>query len=46
MTSVLIARVERSTDDSGAAFAHFQRASMLEDQVRDRTRISSARSSS
>lgn len=38
MTSVLMARVERSTDDSGAAFAHFQRALMLEDQVRDRTR--------
>ncbi|MFT3972374.1 MAG: PAS-domain containing protein [Amaricoccus sp.] len=38
MTSVLMARVERSTEDSGAAFAHFQRALMLEDQVRDRTR--------
>lgn len=38
MTLVLMARVERSTDDSGAAFAHFQRALMLEDQVRDRTR--------
>lgn len=38
MTAVLMARVERSTDDSGAAFAHFQRAIMLEDQVRDRTR--------
>lgn len=38
MTSVLMARVERSTDDGGAAFAHFQRALMLEDQVRDRTR--------
>jgi two-component system, sensor histidine kinase len=38
MTSVLMARVERSTDDSGAAFAHFQRAIVLEDQVRDRTR--------
>lgn len=38
MTSVLMARVEQSTDDSGAAFAHFQRALMLEDQVRDRTR--------
>jgi signal transduction histidine kinase/CheY-like chemotaxis protein len=38
MTSVLMARVERSTDDSGAAYAHFQRALMLEDQVRERTR--------
>lgn len=38
MTSVLMARVEQSTDDGGAAFAHFQRALVLEDQVRDRTR--------
>lgn len=38
MTTVLMARVERSTDDSGAAFAHFQRALMLENQVRERTR--------
>lgn len=31
-------RVEQITDDSGAAYAQFQRAAMLEDQVRERTR--------
>jgi hypothetical protein len=30
-------RVEQATDDSGAAYAQFQRAAMLEDQVRERT---------
>ncbi|MEH6775241.1 MAG: PAS-domain containing protein, partial [Cereibacter changlensis] len=34
---VLMARVERITDDGGAAYAQFQRAAMLEDQVRERT---------
>jgi len=34
----LMARVERATDDSGEAYAHFQRAIVLEDQVRDRTK--------
>ncbi len=33
----LMARVERTTDDGGAAYAQFQRAAMLEDQVRERT---------
>ena len=31
-------RVEQASDDSGAAYAHFQRALMLEEQVRNRTR--------
>jgi signal transduction histidine kinase/CheY-like chemotaxis protein len=34
---VLMRRVEQITDDSGAAYAQFQRAAMLEDQVRERT---------
>ncbi len=34
----LMRRVEQITDDSGAAYAQFQRAAMLEDQVRERTR--------
>jgi signal transduction histidine kinase/CheY-like chemotaxis protein len=38
IADVLMRRVEQATDDSGAAYAHFQRAAMLEDQVRDRTR--------
>ncbi len=38
MTAALMRRVEQSTDDSGAAYAHFQRAVVLEDQVRERTR--------
>lgn len=38
IANVLMQRVERATDDSGAAYAQFQRAAMLEDQVRDRTR--------
>ncbi len=38
VASALMARVEAATDDSGAAYAQFQRAAMLEDQVRDRTR--------
>ncbi|MDP2082589.1 MAG: PAS-domain containing protein [Pseudotabrizicola sp.] len=38
ITQVLMRRVESDTDDSGAAYAQFQRAAMLEDQVRDRTR--------
>ena len=38
IASVLMRRVEQITDDSGAAYAQFQRAAMLEDQVRERTR--------
>lgn len=38
ITGVLMRRVEQITDDSGAAYAQFQRAAMLEDQVRQRTR--------
>ncbi|MFN3723931.1 MAG: PAS-domain containing protein [Paracoccaceae bacterium] len=38
IAQVLMRRVEADTDDSGAAYAQFQRAAMLEDQVRDRTR--------
>ncbi|MDO9638603.1 MAG: PAS-domain containing protein [Pseudotabrizicola sp.] len=38
IAQVLMRRVESDTDDSGAAYAQFQRAAMLEDQVRDRTR--------
>ncbi len=38
IAQVLMRRVEADTDDGGAAYAQFQRAAMLEDQVRDRTR--------
>lgn len=38
IAEVLMRRVEQATDDSGAAYAQFQRAAMLEDQVRERTR--------
>ncbi len=38
IAQVLMRRVEQATDDGGAAYAQFQRAAMLEDQVRDRTR--------
>lgn len=38
IVQALMRRVEQITDDSGAAYAQFQRAAMLEDQVRDRTR--------
>ncbi|MDQ2065588.1 PAS-domain containing protein [Xinfangfangia sp. CPCC 101601] len=38
IAGALMARVEAVTDESGAAYAQFQRAAMLEDQVRDRTR--------
>lgn len=38
IAEVLMRRVEQVTDDSGAAYAQFQRAAMLEDQVRSRTR--------
>jgi hypothetical protein len=37
VTEALMARVERATDDSGEAYAHFQRAIVLEEQVRSRT---------
>lgn len=38
ISRVLMRRVEQITDDGGAAYAQFQRAAMLEDQVRLRTR--------
>lgn len=38
ITEVLMRRVEQITDDSGAAYTQFQRAAMLQDQVRERTR--------
>jgi two-component system, sensor histidine kinase len=38
IAQVLMRRVEQETDDNGAAYAQFQRAAMLEDQVRERTR--------
>ncbi|MCF8512653.1 MAG: PAS-domain containing protein [Rhodobacteraceae bacterium] len=38
ISTVLMRRVEQITDDGGAAYAQFQRAAMLEDQVRERTR--------
>ncbi|MDQ2089700.1 hybrid sensor histidine kinase/response regulator [Marimonas arenosa] len=34
----LMRRVEQTTDDSGAAYAQFQRAALLEEEVRNRTR--------
>ena len=34
----LMTRVERETDASGAAYAQFQRAAVLEDEVRARTK--------
>lgn len=37
IVEVLMRRVEQATDDSGAAYAQFQRAVMLEDEVRQRT---------
>ncbi|MEY3959447.1 MAG: hypothetical protein RIR14_100, partial [Pseudomonadota bacterium] len=38
ITKVLMRRVEQIADDGGAAYAQFQRAALLEDQVRERTR--------
>ncbi|GGW22240.1 hybrid sensor histidine kinase/response regulator [Gemmobacter lanyuensis] len=38
IAEALMRRVEQVTDDSGAAYAQFQRAAMLEDQVSARTR--------
>ncbi len=37
IVGALMRRVEQATDDSGAAYAQFQRAALLEDQVRERT---------
>lgn len=37
IAGALMRRVEQATDDSGAAYAQFQRAALLEDQVRERT---------
>ncbi|MCC5968896.1 MAG: PAS-domain containing protein [Pararhodobacter sp.] len=38
IAEVLMKRVEQGTDQSGAAYAQFERAAQLEDQVRARTR--------
>lgn len=38
VVEALMRRVEQGTDQSGAAYAQFERAAMLEDQVRARTR--------
>lgn len=38
IVAVLMNRVEQATDESGAAWAQFQRALMLEEEVRGRTR--------
>ena len=38
IAGALMRRVEAATDDAGAAYAQFQRAALLEDEVRDRTR--------
>jgi signal transduction histidine kinase len=38
IAGALMARVEAVTDDNGAAYAQFQRAALLEDQVSERTR--------
>lgn len=37
IAEALMRRVEQATDDSGVAYAQFQRAALLEDQVRERT---------
>ncbi|MCB2114758.1 MAG: PAS-domain containing protein [Rhodobacteraceae bacterium] len=37
IVEVLMRRVEQDTDDSGVAYAQFQRAVLLEDEVRQRT---------
>ncbi len=38
ITNALMHRVEQSTDSAGAAYAQFQRAAVLEEEVRARTR--------
>ncbi len=38
IVNVLMRRVEQATDDTGASYAQFERAAMLEEQVRQRTR--------
>lgn len=38
INAALMRRVEQNTDDSGAAYAQFQRAALLEEEVRRRTR--------
>jgi signal transduction histidine kinase/CheY-like chemotaxis protein len=37
IAEALMRRVEQATNDGGAAYAQFQRAALLEDQVRERT---------
>ncbi|MGH1367995.1 MAG: PAS-domain containing protein [Maritimibacter sp.] len=37
ISEALMRRVEQSTDESGAAYAQFQRAALLEEEVRNRT---------
>ncbi|MEM7524102.1 MAG: PAS-domain containing protein, partial [Pseudomonadota bacterium] len=38
ISDALMRRVEQATDETGVGYAHFQRAVMLESQVRERTR--------
>ncbi|QIE55830.1 response regulator [Pikeienuella piscinae] len=38
ISEALMRRVEQTTDESGAGYAHFQRAVMLEEEIRQRTR--------
>ena len=38
ITNALMQRVEQSTDAAGAAYTQFQRAAVLEEEVRTRTR--------
>ncbi|MFN3263018.1 MAG: PAS-domain containing protein [Pikeienuella sp.] len=38
ITDALMRRVEQATDEQGAGYAHFQRAILLEEEVRQRTR--------
>ncbi len=38
ITGVLMRRVEKAIDDTGEAYAHFQRSLVLEEEVRERTR--------
>jgi signal transduction histidine kinase/CheY-like chemotaxis protein len=38
ISAVLMRRVEKSTDEAGAAYAQFERAAMLEEEIRARTR--------
>ena len=37
IADALMRRIEQATDENGLAYAQFQRAALLEDQVRERT---------